>query len=214
MTSLPCQNATLMTAVKDALNPFNYVRGCDSMDGRKQKRALAKIGQELDSGGNPSICDSGLNFHATTPIIVASAHRNFEILALLLASPLADVNVVDSKGNTALLVAARNANPRNIEALLDAGANAEVQNADGMTPLMLAISSELYESCALLAQRACWDWVDADNSGTTLRELAADASKRPGMGNIMHLLTSIMDERALLESCPLPSQELLKRRSL
>lgn len=208
---LPANKSTLTIAVKEALNPFHYVHGYDSMDGRE--RSLAEISQALDSGSNPSICEGTLN-HATTAIIQAANGGDLEILALLLGSPLADVNVVDSTSDTALLAAARNGHHSSIKALLDAGADAKVADVDGLTPLMLAISSGCYESSAILANRAFWDWGDVDNSGKTLRELAAAKSKDPCMANIMHLMTSIIDERALSKACPSTSQAVPKQRSL
>lgn len=216
MTNTQNCGSELMSALKIAINSFCHARHYHSRKSDDDRmRALDNIKHAIAAGSNPSILEkSGTPNLRTTTIIIASANEDLEVLSLLLASPLADVNVVDAESDTALLMAAKNEHPEIIGALLDAGASAKVQNADGLTPLMLAISGGCYESCSILARRASWDWRDADNFGTTLLNLAIAASKSPEMANIMHLLTSIIDERALQGSCPSPSHGLPKARSL
>ena len=84
----------------------------------------------------------------------AAAEGNVEVVRLLLARG-ADVNTVSSAKSpsvkngpiglasfTALTVAAAYGGPETIQALLDHGANVNAQDVRGMTPLMLAISTD------------------------------------------------------------------------
>lgn len=188
----------LMMAVQLAINSFGYHAQSDKDE---RERSLENVRRAVSAGGDPSLlCGNGVD--ATTAIIMSSANGDSETLAILLKSPLANVNIVDGGGDTALLMAAQNEYPLNISLLLDAGACGEAQDADGLTPLMASIRAGCYESCSILARRTSWNWLDADFGKETLRKLALAQSNTPSMANIMHLLTSIMDERILQESCP------------
>ena len=89
-----------------------------------------------------------------TPLMNAAAAGNVDVVRLLLARG-ADVNTVASAKSpfvkngpiglasfTALTVAAAYGGPETIQALLDHGANVNARDSRGMTPLMLAISTD------------------------------------------------------------------------
>jgi ankyrin repeat protein len=89
-----------------------------------------------------------------TPLMNAAAHGNVDVIKMLLAKG-ADVNATGSSDGlhvkngpialgtyTPLLLAASFASPEAVRLLLDAGAKPNVQDVRGMTPLMLAVSSD------------------------------------------------------------------------
>jgi len=78
-------------------------------------------------------------------------------------------------GLTALLYAARSGCTRCVEAILDAGADVNQPNPDGVTPVMTAIDNFAYDAAKLLLDRGAnphaWDWW-----GRTPLYVAADMS--------------------------------------
>ena len=74
-----------------------------------------------------------------TPLLVAcnEEHAQDELVQQLLAKG-ADVKVVDSKGNTALMLAVRAGAFQVIESLAAAGVDVNAKNNEGMTALKLA----------------------------------------------------------------------------
>ena len=89
-----------------------------------------------------------------TPLMNAAAHGNVDVIKMLLAKG-ADVNATGSPEGphvkngplglgtfSPLLLAATYGTPEAVKLLLDAGAKVNVQDVRGMTPLMLAVSSD------------------------------------------------------------------------
>lgn len=200
----------LTDLVWDAACNASALRDMDEItrqDELESKKAWMLVQAALDAGENPSLCVSlsdsseslGGSCAQTNAIIIASSNGDLATLKILLASPLADVNVVDSDDDTALLMAARNGHPSCIAALLDAGARTDARNADGSTPLMLAAESRILESCAILAPVSSWSWADRDKKGVTLRQMALGAQRD---SNIFAFLHSNMESRLLLEAFP------------
>ncbi|HLK20465.1 MAG TPA: ankyrin repeat domain-containing protein, partial [Bryobacteraceae bacterium] len=94
------------------------------------------------------------NVYGDTPVMAAAGHGNLETTRLLLAKG-ADVNVVDEVEagrvkngpialgkSTALHFAAPYAGAGAVKLLLDAGANVDAQDVRGITPLMLAVTTD------------------------------------------------------------------------
>lgn len=188
--------AVCATAMRENPSPVQLIKL-----NAANKTALELIQAELDAGGDPSTCAS-LNegSHAyTNAIIISAANGDLAALRLLLASPLADVNVVDSDQDTALLMAAKNGQAHCIAELLAAGARLDVCNRDGSTPLMLAVASEVVESCAILAPISQWSWEDRCKNGATIRQMAL---RSPRQSHIFELLSADMEARLLNEACP------------
>ena len=120
------------------------------------------------------------SWRGQTPLMWA-ADGNFPELALLLISKGADVRVraaandwqaqITSEpraqyrptgGLTALLYAARSGCSRCVRAMLEAGADINQPNPDGVTPLMVAIDNFHYDTARLLLDQGAnphvWDW--------------------------------------------------------
>jgi len=80
-------------------------------------------------------------------------------------------------GMTALLFAARKGDLRSVKILSDAGANPNEQDADGLTPVILAIINTHYEVAAYLLERGA-DPRLADKNGRTPLYAAVDMHTR------------------------------------
>ena len=124
--------------------------GITPLDAATAANDTATVKLLLQKGVDVNIKDG----RGDTPLVNAAGYGNVEVVKLLLARG-ADVNVVDSSegvtvkngpialGNfTPLLFAATYAGPEAIQLLLDAGAKVNVQDVRGMTPLMLAVTSD------------------------------------------------------------------------
>ena len=131
----------------------------------------------VEHGANVNAKES---WRGQTPLMWA-ADGNFPELALLLISKGADVRVraaandwqaqITSEpraqyrptgGLTALLYAARSGCSRCVRAMLEAGADINQPNPDGVTPLMVAIDNFHYDTARLLLDQGAnphvWDW--------------------------------------------------------
>jgi ankyrin repeat protein len=118
----------------------------------------AAVGNDLDT--IRVLVDAGLDVNATdffgaTPLMYSAGHGNLEAVRLFLAKG-ANVNVVSNDGSfqkvkagtialgnfTALHNAAPYGSATLVNVLLDAGANVNVRDVRGMTPLMLAAATD------------------------------------------------------------------------
>ncbi len=94
------------------------------------------------------------------------------------------VNEVDNGGNTALIIACRNSNPRVVTLLLRHGANPSIANKSGINPLLSAVSrrtpfapfSQLDLQVFLRDRRGCINAVIDHVSASVARELVLQES--------------------------------------
>jgi ankyrin repeat protein len=136
-------------------------RGADvkAVDGIKSNALhAAATGNDIDT--IRQLVSAGLdvnaaNFAGFTPLMLAAGQANLPAVKMLLDKG-ANVNAVSSDGAfqkvkagtialgnwTPLLLASPYAPPSVLKALLDAGADANVKDVRGMTPLMLAVSTD------------------------------------------------------------------------
>lgn len=88
-----------------------------------------------------------------TPLILAVANKKYLVVEELLSHPDCDVNAQNSEGWTALHYAAHMA--AGVDILLSAGANPNLYNEDGNTPLMLAAIEGFSKVVNKLAKAKC-----------------------------------------------------------
>ncbi len=97
--------------------------------------------------------DSGVNietkFSEMTPLIIASANGNIEIIQLFLDNG-ADIEAKNDDGLTALIVASNLGKKKAVQLLLDNGADIEAKDDDGFTALNWSIYSKNQEIAQFL----------------------------------------------------------------
>lgn len=103
----------------------------------------------LENGVDINSRDSGNN----TPLILAVANKKYLVAEELLSRPGCDVNAQNSDGWTALHYAAHMA--AGVDMLLAVGANPNLYNEDGNTPLMLAAIEGFSKVVNNLAKARC-----------------------------------------------------------
>ena len=114
--------------------------------------------------------------HQYTPLMVACEHRHENIAALLLNHSLADPNLQDEIGFTALMIACQQQLTQTVSLLLSSGADPNLQNNCGQTALMISCvtwgSLELDNSVPLLLVSAGADPNTQDKHGSTALMIA------------------------------------------
>ena len=107
-----------------------------------------------------SLLIAGCGRHGATPahntqtdaLFRATIEGNTDMVKSLLASPGADVNATNERGNTPLLEAARYGHEDICRMLIAAGANLKAKDKDGKTALMLAIQGDHDDVVRVLKQ--------------------------------------------------------------
>jgi ankyrin repeat protein len=164
--------------------------------------SLSVAAQADDTASVRLLIEKGVDVNARnragdTALMYAAANGNLEAVRLLLKAG-ADVNAVSEAGGpkvkagtlalgkfTALLLAATYGSPEMLKTLLDARADVNAKDMRGMTPLMMAVSSESQrpEVVRLLLARG------ADTKATSLAgETAAEWAAKFGRPAVMNLL--------------------------
>lgn len=100
----------------------------------------------------------------------AATARRLEAARLLL-SAMADPNLADTRGDTALLEATRSGDAELVSLLIAAGAAVDARNSDGSAPLLHAAQFGLQEIAAILLEAEA-DPSVTDSQGRTPLELA------------------------------------------
>lgn len=99
------------------------------------------------------------NEQGITPLMFASDYGQLEVVNLFLnAIPDADkriqyINMFNSGGNTALIIAAHNGHTDVASRLLDEGANIHAQNVDGNDALMISLREKRFNTASMLIDR-------------------------------------------------------------
>jgi ankyrin repeat protein len=120
------------------------------------------------------------------PVHIAAAEGNHEILRLMLENCPGIVDLLDSVGNTALLLASCRGNHLCAGHLLQFQCNAAIPDPKGRTPLHLAVGFKQYNVVKLLMTSPDGCDLDAtDHAGVTPRSMAEKA----GAMDILKILT-------------------------
>ncbi len=121
---------------------------------------IVAVQKLLEKGANPNILDK----EGMSPLHVAALYgREAEIFDLLVAHGKVSVDHVDGNGQTALHLAARNVNIGAVQKLLERGANPNITNKWGQSPLHVAARQR---------------------NGKTIIDLLLEAQKVKGMGDV------------------------------
>ncbi|KAJ3083523.1 ankyrin [Rhizoclosmatium globosum] len=93
------------------------------------------------------------DFAGNTAIIIAAEHKNEEAVAIYVNLFPQIVDMVNQKGQTALMIAASKGMTKCILILLESGANAGMVDEDGSTALHYSMSYGFAEASVLLIER-------------------------------------------------------------
>ena len=121
----------------------------------------------VEAGADVCVTDND----GDTCLTLASYFGHTETVRYLVGLPEVDVNHKDSAGCTALLAAAEK-HPDVVEVLIDAGADVEVKDTAGRSPLLLACRSGALAVVRVLVKAGAGVCV-ADNEGNTCLALAS-----------------------------------------
>lgn len=165
------------------------------LDSDNTARNLAAIQALLDDGADPSLCvKMSMVSGRTNAIIIAAGSSSHECLQLLLESPLANANVIDSSGDSAMSYALERGETDRLRQLIPF-ADLNLSNKHGNTALMLAVYYENFEACGMLAKGS--DLTRRNKKGSTAMTMAENSTIE-----IRNFLQSEADRQALDESCP------------
>ena len=124
----------------------------------KQKIKFNVVGCQSDSPGSQTmIFVNCINFwnhteRSATPLMIASETGQLDVLKLLICSRAHLDNAEVGTGRTALMLAIENCHVDVARCLVDAGANLEVENEEGLTALALACGNGSLEVVKLLLE--------------------------------------------------------------
>jgi ankyrin repeat protein len=124
------------------------------------KSNVAVVKHLIDKGANPNIQDK----EGLSPLHVAVGGRNDnEIMDLLLAHPKVNVDCVDKCGRTVLHWAAMTSNVVAVKNLIDKGADPDIADKQGLSPLI---------------------WAAQERDGIPIIDLLLEAQKVKAIGDV------------------------------
>ncbi|WP_119461385.1 ankyrin repeat domain-containing protein [Rhodospirillaceae bacterium SYSU D60014] len=126
----PADQTGAAVVAEQARAPASFPMPLSALEGTKNLRAAIAAGADVNTTFNDR----------RTPLIVAAAQRQTEMVELLLASG-ADPNAATRALGTPLMYAVWNGDVANVEALLQGGADVNLKNIDGKTALMAAAAN-------------------------------------------------------------------------
>jgi ankyrin repeat protein len=115
-----------------------------------------------------------------TPLLLAAMHNQSLSTFMILVKAGALINEQGPDGETALILAAANNNPEVVAILIDAGANTEVQDNEGLTSLMVAAKYTKNSEVVTTLLKAGADEKVKDKLGKTAYDYAMGNPKLVG----------------------------------
>jgi len=161
-----------MVALEETVQSFLRGRG-----------KFREVERALDEGADPNQWEG-----AETPLICAVKANQARLVQLLIRRKV-DVNRQDAKGISALHVATFKGRSHLVKLLLDGGANPNLKDCHGQTPIFFAPTRQICE--ALFARRA--DVTARNLEGQTPLHHASHA----GFADVVAWFVEVMDENAL-----------------
>ena len=113
----------------------------------------------VQEGADVNVADNG--YRGSTPLMLAAAYGQWEIVSFLTKHDPASVNTADNYGRTPLMLAAEHGHRETVLLLISNGAQVNVGESNGYTPLVLASIHKHWEIVTLLIQLGA-------NTGRTL----------------------------------------------
>ncbi|RGP63215.1 ankyrin repeat [Fusarium longipes] len=123
-----------------------------------------------------------------TALMVASDKGYEDNVRVLLQQEGIQVDIKDSKGQTALMMAVGSKNKQIVELLINQDANINLQDLDGMTALVHSVRNDLQEITELLLQRGANTCVE-DFKGLTAFDYAIDRGNTQLCRHVLERLT-------------------------
>jgi arylsulfatase A-like enzyme/ankyrin repeat protein len=153
------------------------------------------VAQVLVAGAGRGVYDEARDKDGLTPLHYAAKRGDVDMTALLLRRQTPDA--IDDDKATALHYAAENGHDKVVALLLNAGADANVTNADGETPTDLAKDEQIE---ALLEEHLSEELVPGEDGGALVKGTGETAATPEALRpNILFILTD--DQRQDSLSC-------------
>ena len=154
---------------------YTFLQAVRERDGNKATELLQQPGSRVVNYRD----DKG-----DAAIHIVTARRDVTWLRFLFGQG-ADVNVVNGKGETALLIAARIGFAEGAEALLGRGAQIDKPNRLGETPLIIAVQQRNLPLVRLLAERGANQDRTDNATGRSARDYAKMDSRAADLLRVM-----------------------------
>ena len=157
-----------------------------AVSAKREPAVQRLLHRTLSMGDNYQLAYAGLDERAAGLGFIKFAMMGMHTEMAELLSDGADIDTVQPGSGTALHVAVRRRASATVEFLVDAGANVHVKDADGLTPLQIAVDEGFFDTYELMANSLKFEQLPIDSKGNTLLHRAAMAGNN--MQIVQHLV--------------------------
>ena len=140
----------------------------------------------LSMGDNYQRAYAGLDERAAGMGFIKFASMGMHTEMAELLAEGADIDTVQPGSGTSLHVAVRRRAAATVEFLVDAGANVHIKDAEGLTPLQIAVDEGFFDAYELMANSLTFEQLPIDINGNTLLHRAVAAGNN--MQIVQHLV--------------------------